>query len=34
MSAEIRRDILELERLRQEIESELAKRHNQGCLCL
>lgn len=28
MSAEIARDILELEKLRQEIGSELAKRHN------
>lgn len=28
MSAEIRRDILELEKLRQDIETELARRHN------
>jgi hypothetical protein len=28
MSAEIRRDILDLEKLRQEIETELARRHN------
>jgi len=30
MSAEIRRDILELEKLRQDIETELARRHNWG----
>lgn len=28
MSAEIRKDILDLEKLRQEIETELARRHN------
>ena len=28
MSAEIRRDILDLEKLRQEIETELARRHH------
>lgn len=29
-SVEIRRELLELEKLRQEIETELAKRHNWG----
>lgn len=30
MSAEVRRDILEIEQIRQTIETELARRHNWG----